>query len=66
MNALSAKDLDMSLTYLLDQVFVLESFAVGIINHYEWTYKGLKVKQHNFTPCLTTVEEWMSLSYESR
>ena len=35
-NALSKKDLDMSLYYFLDQVSILEGFTVGIIRNYEW------------------------------
>lgn len=35
-NAISLQDLDMSLHYFLDQVFVLETFTVGIFRYFDW------------------------------
>lgn len=37
--ALDKKDLDMALYNVLDQVAILESFLVGIIEYFEWTYQ---------------------------
>ena len=63
-NAISKKDLDMSLYYFLDQIFILEGLTVGIIQYYEWSYKGLPIPEHHlhgFMPCIETVEDWLAL-----
>ena len=62
--AISKKDLDMSLYYFLDQVFILEGLAVGIIEYFEWSHKGLPIPEHHlsgFMPCIETVENWLAL-----
>ena len=65
-NAISKKDLDMSLYYFLDQVFILEGFAVGIIRYYEWSFYGKPIPEHHlsgFMPSIELVENWMKLDY---
>ena len=68
-NAISKKDLDMSLYYFLDQVFVLESLTVGIIHYYEWSFTGKPIPENHlrsFMPMLEIVEEWMKIDEDVR
>ena len=68
-NAISKKDLDMALHYFLDQVFVLESFTVGIIRYFEWSAIGEPIPENhlrNFMPCIEIVEEWMEIDEHVR
>ena len=68
-NAISKKDLDMALYYFLDQIFVLESFTVGIIRYFEWKASGEPIPENhlrNFMPCIAIVEEWMEIDEHVR
>ena len=68
-NAISKKDLDMALHYFLDQVFVLESFTVGIIRYFEWSAIGEPIPENhlrNFMPCIDIVVEWMEIDERVR
>jgi len=59
----------MSLNYVLDQVSILESFMVGIINYFERQVRGIESKNDNlgdFLPAITLVEEWLKQEPELR
>ena len=44
-HALSKRDLDMALNYVLDQAFTLESVTVGIIERFEMRSKGQAIPE---------------------
>lgn len=60
----------MSLYYFLDQVYILEGFAVSIIRYYDWVFNPRQdfdeLHIGSFIECIKTVETWLKLEETDR